>query len=666
MRIFIHNVDTHLGRVLVEELKKGKHRVFGTVLTSADSAPAVVKRISYRNDPKKSKKMIDTIQSCSLVVIDLFNSNLEDLHFAIKALKVDPTSNPPKSMGELEKDVTFLLVSSAMVWAHTKVEHEDGVIRETDYLQRTPKPGSRYEQWKDMENLVLSCFNREESRVKALVVAGGVLYGEGEDALTPLFKDAWCGKQEHVVIGNGKNRIPTVHVRDLARLAKLVGSDAAVDPNETPYFLAVDQPVTEPEGSVSLPPTQAELVQGIVDEICDPYEVPLVQEVAPAGDDEAGAELRSLQEALTLDLVMAPSQRMLDPELMEWCCREGLLKNMRKIAGEFCKERKLRAMRVLIGGPPASGKSTLAQNVSEHFRIPQHDMSGGDFDKNKMVDTLSSRVCRYRGFVLDAGLSGLDEVEQLFRYELEVPPAEGEEKTGEAADEAEENEEGRSRSSAQVTKALNEDIMPSFVIVTQAPQGLCHGRWLQSRGGDEEGFTQAWERYKKNNLSDNHSLAAFFQEMCKTSVFCIPVAGKDEEDMFESTRIYMEREGRPFNYLPTGDEIAQQILARMEDREKRAAESRELEESARGEAGATGQQGELQRQLRRLQIIEQYEKEQEKLRELPLREYLMQYMIPSLTEGLIEVCKVLPENPAEYLANVLEERAAENPSGTET
>mmetsp|Transcript_88089 Transcript_88089/g.254231 ORF Transcript_88089/g.254231 Transcript_88089/m.254231 type:complete len:677 (-) Transcript_88089:126-2156(-) len=667
MRIFIHNVDTHLGKVLVDELRRnanGFNRVFGTIAKSADQAPKVVKRIVSRNDPKTSKKMIDTISSCRIVVIDLFSSTLEDLHFLIKALKVDPTSNPPKPTGELEKEVTVVLISSALVWANTRVDSEDGVIRETDYVQRTPKPGSKYEQWKEMENLVLNCFNREGSSVKALIVGGGVLYGEGENAFTPLFKDAWRGVQEHVILGNGKNRIPMVHVRDLARLVRQVGENGEIVAAETPYFLAIDQPPTEPEGAPSLPPTQAELVQGIVDEICDPYEVPLVQDGAwetPAGDDEEAVALRDLQEALTLDLVMAPSKHMLEAEFAPlsnppgWFCRDGILRNIRKIAGEFCKERKLRAMRVLIGGPPASGKTTLAQNVSEHFKIPRLELEGSG-EPEKMVETLSSRVCRYRGFVLDAGLSGFEEVNKLFRYDLEVPPKEGEEEA--AAGEEAEDDEGRSGSSAQVTRAMHEDIIPSFVVITQAPRGLCLGRWLQSRGqGEEEEFKQRWQQYKRNNLSEMHSLADFFQEICKTSVFNIPIAGKDEEDLFESTRIYMEREGRPFNYLPTGEEVAEQILARIAEKEQKDADAKAAEQQ--GEDLAAVQLGESQRQERRLQIIQQHELEQQKLRELPLREYLMQYMIPSLTEGLIEVCKVLPENPADYLANVLEERAGQ-------
>ncbi|CAE7212850.1 SLC35A1 [Symbiodinium pilosum] len=72
---------------LAESIGRGLNRIFGTA-SKAEEAPAAVKRIVCRDDPKKAKKMAETIQSCRLVVISLADCTLEDLHFAINALKV--------------------------------------------------------------------------------------------------------------------------------------------------------------------------------------------------------------------------------------------------------------------------------------------------------------------------------------------------------------------------------------------------------------------------------------------------------------------------------------------------------------------------------------------------------------------------------------------------
>ena len=51
--------------------------------------------------------------------------------------------------------------------------------------------------------------------------------------------------------------------------------------------------------------------------------------------------------------------------------------------------------------------------------------------------------------------------------------------------------------------------------------------------------------------------------------------------------------------------------------------------------------------------IKRQEMELLEARSQPLRRYLMKNVIPSLTEGLIETCKVMPEDPIDYLAEYL-------------
>jgi len=208
-------------------------------------------------------------------------------------------------------------------------------------------------------------------------------------------------------------------------------------------------------------------------------------------------------------------------------------------------------------------------------------------------------------------------------------------------------------------RSLNEEICPAFVVVTQAPEPLCRARWNARGTKTESEFASTMQQYTKANLDEaTLSLSDFFQDMAKVGVLNLPVAGRDEEDIFESTRIYMEKTGRPFNYLALEEEVAEEILARRAEREEQAESERQAEEAKR-EAGDDGeQQREAQRHEERLRVIAGHLEERKALQELPLREYLMRYMVPSLTEGLIEVCKVLPENPVDYLATYLEEHAA--------
>merc|ERR1719149_411785 len=79
--------------------------------------------------------------------------------------------------------------------------------------------------------------------------------------------------------------------------------------------------------------------------------------------------------------------------------------------------------------------------------------------------------------------------------------------------------------------------------------------------------------FTSRNLVDGQAnFADFFQDTAKVGVLNLPIAGKTEEDMFESTRIFMESgQGRPFNYLKTGEEVAKELLEKQLEKAVAAA-----------------------------------------------------------------------------------------------
>jgi len=439
-----------------------------------------------------------------------------------------------------------------------------------------------------------------------------------------------------------------------------------------------------------LPSTQGEIVQGIVDELCEQHEVPIVAAQTPpkpgtpcsdAADVDGATAPDShkpltvspeerLQEAMALDLRMEPSEVMLAEEFAEkanppgWFCKEGLLKNVRKISDEFCRARKLQALRVLVAGPPASGKSTLAKAVSEHFQIPR--LQPGVQDLHGLPEELAVKVCRYRGYVLDVGSLGYEDAEKLFCTDQPAPsPEEGEQKDeeeGAGEEEGEEGEEAKEKA-PKLVRVVNKEVCPAFVIVTQAPAPLCRAFWKarSKKKHDINDFERDMELYTATNLDDSKpSLTDFFQDFCRLGVFNLPIAGKDRDDMFESTRIFMEKLGRPFNYLPTEEEVAAEILARQAEKEDMIAAEELVRSRSLRDEGDKDERAQRERHLERMRLIEDYEEQRQHLEALPLREYLMQNIVPTMTEGLIEVCKVVPENPLDYLAIFLEQHAQDD------
>jgi adenylate kinase len=54
-----------------------------------------------------------------------------------------------------------------------------------------------------------------------------------------------------------------------------------------------------------------------------------------------------------------------------------------------------------------------------------------------------------------------------------------------------------------------------------------------------------------------------------------------------------------------------------------------------------------------MEELKQQEKDLLEAQSAPLRNYLMKYVMPTLSSALIDVCKVRPEDPIDYIAEHL-------------
>lgn len=76
-----------------------------------------------------------------------------------------------------------------------------------------------------------------KSNLKSFVICSGIIYGEGERLFAPYFMQARQQRPEALSFyGNGKNRIPMVHIEDLTTYVEKVIDKK---PN-LPYILALD------------------------------------------------------------------------------------------------------------------------------------------------------------------------------------------------------------------------------------------------------------------------------------------------------------------------------------------------------------------------------------------------------------------------------------------
>lgn len=711
MRIFISNVDGHVGQALCADLRnimEKENRILGTL--SSDDAEIDgslmkdkgVARVISRDD---WKKYIKSVLSCTLIVYDLHAANFEEVERVIKELK----------LAKLEHDTVFILISSVNVWARTKKdyvvvrggeadgdqEEEDLMIEESgdigdgertrrevkrrpsvltsaDLNRRIPSPA--YETNKYLEMLALSLAPKEKLRPH--VIAAGILYGNGERTFNDIFRMAWFNKLIHPIIGSGDNYIPCVHVRDVARLVRVAAQDASVDR----YLIAVD--------GVRL--TQAEIIRGIVDEMSDEKNVCAVSE------DEVDGEFKDV---MMLDLILEPSPPLRSRDFA-WWCRNGIVANIKTVAGEFCKWRNLRPIKAVVIGPPGSGAEHFCAMIAEKYLHdnPPHltfdkiledalqPGSRGATRLQKKVHALSetpgaklplkirtklvkarllTNLCRYRGYVLEGYPQSFEEAEDLFT-ELEISGSgdEGDVDEDDDEDEDEDIQDGRRSVLPQesdvdeeeeelpVKRKLHTGILPEFVTVLQSSEARCKTRIFknEARGATTETeFVRKNSDYKKANLSQDGSpgTCTFFIDFAGLKVLNVDVDNSTSVDVFRSICTYMESRGEFFNYLKSEEECVREHEVKLAHMEQKADEMHEQQRKDVIIAEATKRAHIAEEEVSRLSVIAESEAQNLDMQALPLRQYLMINVVPTLAEGLIDICRKNPEDPIAHLAEYL-------------
>ncbi|KAF8821105.1 Dpy-30 motif protein [Cardiosporidium cionae] len=562
-------------------------------------------------------------------------------------------------------------------------------LKSKDYKKRLPYP--KYERWKYLETLCISLGKVEN--LKTYVIGTGILYGNGEDALYPLLKSAWLSEKTSHVIGPGTNVIPMVHTTDVARLVGALSSGLV----EEQYHLAIDMANS----------TQLSIVRGVIDGVGEHYDVPMVL--------SEHILLEKNADLFTIDLLMESTEVMRNPDF-NWHCKYGLIANLSVVTREFCEKRDLKPIQICILGPPGSGKTRIAEMLSSQYGIKhiQVEQFIRNFNGNKALfikervlsrhaifpnskkkesskeaehsnwgekmitpqadatDSICDLVrqklhtcnaCRMRGYVLDGLPRSYEEAENFYSIKSSQTPTQ-ENRSESSFSRSNDDEERDSNHTSRFEKYF-----PQFVIALSTNGNACKRRSMRTFTkelipgyNDEEGYLKRMSLYKQANgiENDQKEVATFFRENA-TEILNFSSNGIRDEDL-SSLRIYIEKDGRPFNFLKTNAEIIQEREAKLREQEIIERQKEEDERHTRLEKEDANK---LLRQLEeteRLNMIKEHELALLESRSLPLREYLMKYVIPTLSEGLVAVCKVQPEDPIDFLADYLFDHAHDSPN----
>lgn len=130
-------------------------------------------------------------------------------------------------------------------------------------------------------------------------------------------------------------------------------------------------------------------------------------------------------------------------------------------------------------------------------------------------------------------------------------------------------------------------------------------------------------------------------------------------EMFEAMRVYIERNGRSYNYLSSVKSLNHKREDVLTQEEKDAV----AEASQKAKVGANVER-EKKMALEslaegRLEFLESHTDALKMCDKMYMRQFLMKCIIPVLTEGMIDVWRVQPTDPVDYLSDYVWKKSNE-------
>ncbi|XP_065833118.1 adenylate kinase 7-like isoform X2 [Oscarella lobularis] len=635
---------------------KPHYHVVGTLKDSEALKPDWVDEIvpnSNRDD------LLEMLMTCDVIVYDI-NQDLDEVDeagWAVEALH--------SQLDVIKEQKIFICLSTIMTWARSKPldpEDPDIPFTEDDYRKRRPHPNFKHHI--AVEKQVIKLGKTNKSKFCSYVIASGLAYGCGENIFHFLFKSAWLGEVDALnVFGNGQNVIPMIHIRDLA----CVLLNVADGKPKTRYLVAVDS------GQLSL----EEVVKNISTNLGTGKVKFIPREEALLDKDLSQKDFDHLLVNLRMEGTYVKENMQI-----EWVSEMGMVENIDVVIREFKDTRGLLPVRICVLGPPAAGKTTLAEKLCRHFKIhhvkvmdviretiqqlersaaradtedldedddaqaqkdkeylellrESQENNDGRYEDQYMINffrkKLKSMPCQNQGFVLDGYPKTYEQAKDLF------------------ANEDEEEEEGEGQS-----PEYDKTIMPELVVALDSSDDFLKERIMNLPETEVEGthnseaeFLRRLSLYRDLNTEDNTVLNYFDELEIHPETFEIPAT--QCEVMLKKIK---KEIGEPRNYGPTPEELAEMQRKATEERLQR--EAKEKEERERQEvAEAAETQRKRSEWQGRFEEVKAEEREMLETQSYPLRNYLLKNVMPTLTQGLIEVCKVRPDDPVDFLAEYL-------------
>uniref|UniRef100_A0A3Q2CCQ9 Adenylate kinase 7a n=1 Tax=Cyprinodon variegatus TaxID=28743 RepID=A0A3Q2CCQ9_CYPVA len=623
-------------------------QIIGTVSsTEGEKLPFLHQKYSPSRD-----ELLQLLLECDVVVYNVTESStqqqVEEATWAVTALL--------NEMENFKSRKYFILVSSVMTWAMSKPKEDEAedYLSEEEFIRRRPHPSFR--KHNNLEKLVLKLPRGKTSKLKGYVVGAGLQYGMGEDIFHYFFKVSWLLQDPKVpIFGNGTNYIPMIHVGDLGRVIQNV---IKLKP-KSKYILAVDESHNTLEDVVKA-----------ISNVLGPEKVCKV----PLEDAITMKELDCLSINLRMDAAVDS-----DTFSFNWICRDGMVENMENIADEYKRARQLLPIKIFLVGPPAAGKTTVAEKLCQLYKLnhinisrmieekttklvtelddvheeaaaaaqQQLEIINQSMEKNQgqldeslifeiLREKLYSKPCRNQGFVLDGFPETFEQAKVIFSDEEPV---------------------------MIMCLFFSYICITEHVFVLEASddflmrrvQGLPQST-AEKMSYTQEEFVPRLARYRQL-FCTQETLLDFF-DYREIHPQYIEINSEDLEYAGVMKKI-TEDVGVPRNYSPNPEEQKDENRRKEEEIKQKLVPETE-EKKIRKTAALAEMTKHYEEWKKNLSVVEQEESELLEAKALPLRNYLMKYVMPSLSAAMLECSKIKPEDPVDFLAEHLLQNNQDN------
>ncbi|XP_020284340.1 adenylate kinase 7-like isoform X2 [Pseudomyrmex gracilis] len=662
----------------------------------------VIKRHSDNKDA-----FLSELITCGVIIYDITQDpgQIEEACWILKEIVrtlEGMEKKSPKAFEREEPTRHFILISTIMTWARSKPldpRAADLPFTEAGYRKRKAHPNYKEHMRCEREFVAVMKIANLKNKLKIVVICCGITYGEEQGPLHYLFKMAWQNAPFLPVFGNGQNLIPLLHVRDLASTV------SAVVQNWPPvsYIVAVERKLI----------SQDEIVKCISRGLATGKIKSVTKEEALSIPEVS----QHVYDQMTVNLNVNP---VYINDRIQWHFGLPFQDVIDAVVEEYKSSRGLRPVKIIVLGPPASGKTRIARYLADHYGIHyvhvktlisdtiqklvddietaksdegrqddlkdttkddtrerdrEEQVKGERKEKEAVVkklqkqldeiranmaanngrlddivltklflNRLKSKDCLNQGYVMDGHPKTLEQARMLFLI------GEKDLDKGEEVFEDDGN--------------VNWTILPELVVVLEASDEFLKERVMnlpeseiQDTRYTEEHMLRRLREYRERNTDDNTPLQLFDEmEIHPVVIF---VEADTCPDMFPTVYQCLEKLGKPRNYGPTAEEMeAARKRAEAKSRAAEAAEKlqreREISECKRLREQKMIEWENLAKKLKA--------EEEERLCILaePMQKYLAKYVLPTLTQALIEVAELRPEDPIDFLAEYLFKK---NPEG---